>query len=82
MSNELDRKTPDERAEDTRRAIVWYRRNRFISQVKMAAALGVSRALYNRIEVGSRDVTVGELETIADVLGVDIMELIRPDEVA
>lgn len=80
MSAELNHKTPTERAEDTRRAIVWYRRNRLISQVKMAAALGVSRALYNRIETGSRDVTIGELCTIADTLGIDVLELIKPDE--
>lgn len=79
--NTETRKTSAERAEETRRKIIWYRRNRFISQVKMAAALGVSRALYNRIETGSRDVTIGELCTIADTLGIDVLELIRPDEV-
>ena len=51
------------------------RLERGISQLDMAKKLEMSRASYIAIEQGKRELTVSELEKIADILGVSFDEL-------
>jgi transcriptional regulator with XRE-family HTH domain len=76
-----DKKTPEERANDTRKAIIRRRKMAGISQQRLADILGVSRSLYGRFEVGQRDLTITELCTIANALEIDVVALLQPEDI-
>lgn len=52
------------------------RRRRRISQVDVAHYLGCSRVTVTRVENGTTDFTVGELELLARLLDVSILHLL------
>ena len=58
------------------------RRGRHITQVEMAATLGVSQQTINSYEVGRRRIPVSALATLARSLGVSLEELLGDDAAA
>lgn len=55
------------------------RKERSITQEQMADALDISRPTYIAIESGDKDPTVSELEKIAAILGVPLIELLSDE---
>jgi len=53
---------------------VW-RQHRGMSQVQLAEAAGISQAYLAQIETGKREGTLGLYRSLADVLGVDLDDL-------
>jgi DNA-binding XRE family transcriptional regulator len=53
---------------------VW-RQHREMSQVQLAEAAGISQAYLAQIETGKREGTLGLYRSLADVLGVDLDDL-------
>ncbi len=51
------------------------REKKGISQLQIAKQLGISRASYIAIEQGKREITLGELERLAEILGVSIQDI-------
>lgn len=58
------------------------RRSQNITQVEMAATLGVSQQTINSYEVGRRRIPVSALPTLARALGVSLEELFGDDAAA
>lgn len=58
------------------------RRSQNITQVEMAATLGVSQQTINSYEVGRRRIPVSALPTLARSLGVSLEELLGDDAAA
>lgn len=54
---------------------VW-RRHRQMSQSQLAEAAGISQAYLAQIETGKREGTLGLYRSLADVLGVDLDDLV------
>ncbi len=69
------------RTDTTRRTIAAYRKALGISQAELGRHIGCDQFSVSRLENGRRPVYMTELCEIAYVLGVDVMELIRPDGV-
>lgn len=53
-----------------------YRKNRGLSQEKLAELAGMHRTFISMIERRGRNVTLGVVEAIANVLGVDVPTLL------
>ncbi|EDM35160.1 hypothetical protein PBAL39_16801 [Pedobacter sp. BAL39] len=51
-----------------------------ISQTMMAERLGISQNAFSKIELGQIDLTLNRLYKIADVLEVDVLDLVRIEE--
>ncbi len=51
------------------------REKKGISQLEIAKQLDISRASYIAIEQGKREITLGELEKLSDILGVSIQDI-------
>lgn len=47
-----------------------------VRQVRLAERLGISQAAVSRRLNGTKDFTVGELHTVADLLGVPVADLL------
>jgi transcriptional regulator with XRE-family HTH domain len=88
LSNHLERYrmaiSADERAffERLGNRVAELRRSQDITQVEMAAALGVSQQTINSYEVGRRRIPVSALPTLARSLGVSLDELLGDDVAA
>lgn len=52
-----------------------YRAMKNINQHEMAAALGMNRVILSRIENGHSDLSIAQAKKMADLLGVDLLEL-------
>ncbi len=50
-----------------------------ISQKEMGEAMNSSQQTYNRLEVGDADISLSQLEKIAEKLGLTFQELLSPD---
>ncbi len=57
-------------------AVLTLRKEKKLTQVSMAEAVGLSRPSYIAIEKGARDVSIQEAERLARVLGVTVEELV------
>jgi transcriptional regulator with XRE-family HTH domain len=53
----------------------------YISQEYIASKMGLSQNAYSKIELGQTKITLDRLFCIADVLGVDIAELVKPPKI-
>jgi transcriptional regulator with XRE-family HTH domain len=51
------------------------REKKGISQLELARQLGISRTSYIAVEQGKREITLGELEKLAEILGVSIQDI-------
>lgn len=47
-----------------------------LTQDQVAATSGISQTFFSQVETGKRNVSVDTLQSIADVLGVDIVDLL------
>jgi transcriptional regulator with XRE-family HTH domain len=57
-----------------------YRQERELSQEAFADLVGVHRTYMGGIERGERNLTLKSVERIAERLGVDPLDLLRPDQ--
>lgn len=57
-----------------------YRKEKRLSQTKMAEKVGIDRASYTLKENGNRKFTLEEAKTISDIFGVSIEELFFKEE--
>lgn len=62
------------------RACREYRENLNISQEKFALSIGMDRTYYSSVELGKRNISIQNIEKIADGLGVSISELMNRTE--
>lgn len=51
-----------------------------ISQEKLAELCNLHRTYVSSVERGERNITVDNMERLAKALGVDLRELLKPDE--
>lgn len=56
------------------------RQNRGISQEKLADLCDLHRTYVSSVERGERNITVDNMERLAIALGVDIRELLNPND--
>ena len=64
------------------RRIAFYRKRACVTQSVLSEKLGVTESYISQIERGSAKVSLGRLSQIADVLGVDIAQLVSDRAVA
>jgi len=53
------------------------RRKQGISQAVMAGKLGISQNSISKIEIGQSELTLERIYKMADILGIDLLELFR-----
>ena len=58
----------------------FYREKRNFSQDFMAEHIGITQPLYNKIENGSREMTVNTLVKVAEILGISMDSLFDEDK--
>lgn len=58
----------------------FYREKRNFSHDFMAEHIGITQPLYNKIENGSREMTVNTLVKVAEILGISMDSLFAVDE--
>lgn len=61
------------------RGIAYYRKQRKMSQIELAEAIGVRQSTISAYENGTRSPMVSTFARIADVLGVSMDELVKHD---
>lgn len=70
--------------DDTKQILIkqlkFYREKRNFSQDFMAEHIGITQPLYNKIENGSREMTVNTLVKVAEILGISMDSLFAVDE--
>lgn len=70
--------------DDTKQILIkqlkFYREKRNFSQDFMAEHIGITQPLYNKIENGSREMTVNTLVKVAEILGISMDSLFTVDE--
>lgn len=49
-----------------------------LPQDTLSANAGISQTFFSQVETGKRNISVDTLERIADALGVDVADLLRP----
>ena len=57
-----------------------YRKARGVSQEELADSLGVHRTYMGGVERGERNLTLRSLERLAERMGVDPVDLLRPPQ--
>ena len=57
-----------------------YREKKNISQEKFALLIGLDRTYYSSVESGKRNISIQNIEKIADGLGVSLAELMNKAE--
>lgn len=70
--------------DDTKQILIkqlkFYREKRNFSQDFMVEHIGITQPLYNKIENGSREMTVNMLVKVAEILGISMDSLFAVDE--
>lgn len=56
------------------------RKERSLSQEQLALDVGIQRSYMSGIERGTRNPTLAVVEKIADALGTEVVDLLRPAE--
>jgi transcriptional regulator with XRE-family HTH domain len=80
MSNSKPRKTLTKTEERARLNIVMRRRDSGYTIEDVALSLGVSNAFLGRIETGSERVNLRHLDSLAQIFGCDVSELLKPNK--
>lgn len=60
--------------------VVMKRKERSLSQEQLALDVGIQRSYMSGIERGTRNPTLAVVEKIADALGTEVVDLLRPAE--
>jgi transcriptional regulator with XRE-family HTH domain len=60
--------------------ILNYRKIQDLSQQQLADYLGVTRELISLIETGNRDISMSNLNKLADLFGIELEELLEEDQ--